>query len=397
MARYSIDDVESRIARFPRVELIHRPTPLRKLERLTAELGGPEIYIKRDDLTGLAFGGNKSRKLEFIIRDALDKGCDTLVTWGSLQSNWCLQTAAAAAKYGIRPVLVLFRSYDIPPGYDGNMLLERILGAEMRIMEPPARGKVVKLEDTVALMNEIAGEERGKGRKPYVVSVGGSMVAGDMDRPLGAVSYVEAFAEMLEQTRALGFVPDAVVHATGSGGTQAGLFVGAEALTDSCRVVGISVSDDKDTFAGYVEDIARAVHRVMDLGPAPNREDIIVFDDYMKDGYGDHEQGGRRCPAPASRDRRHRPGPGLYVQSDDRTHRSHPEGLFQGGGEGRLLPYGRDPGAFPEPGQADRVPGSLSGRLISPCSSDTSGIRCPLKAGARSPFRALSGRFPGSS
>ncbi len=286
MARYSIDDVRSTIGGFPRVELINRPTPLNKLERLTAEIGGPEIYIKRDDLTGLAFGGNKSRKLEFIIRDALDKGCDTLITWGSLQSNWCLQTAAAAAKYGIRPVLVLFRSYDIPPGYDGNMLLERILGAEMRIMEPPVRGKVVKLEDTVALMNEIAGEERSKGRKPYVVSVGGSMVAGDMDKPLGAVSYVEAFAEMLGQTRALGFVPDAVVHATGSGGTQAGLLVGAGALADSCRVVGISVSDDKDTFAGYVADIAGAVHRVMDLGPAPSRKDIIVFDDYMKDGYG---------------------------------------------------------------------------------------------------------------
>ncbi len=286
MARYSIDDIRFGIGRFPRVELIARPTALRKLERLTEALQGPEIYIKRDDLTGLAFGGNKSRKLEFIIRDALDKGCDTLITWGSLQSNWCLQLAAAATKYGIKPVLVLFRSYDLPPGYDGNMLLERILGAEMRIMEPPVRGKVVKLEDTVALMNEIAREERGKGRKPYIVPVGGSLVAGDMDKPLGAVSYVEAFAEMLGQTRALGFVPDAVVHATGSGGTQAGLLVGAEALTDACRVVGISVSDDKDTFAGFVAEIAGAVHRVMDLGPMPSRKDIIVFDDYMKDGYG---------------------------------------------------------------------------------------------------------------
>lgn len=286
MAPYSINDIRSRIATFPRVELIHRPTPLRVLERLTKALGGPEIYIKRDDLTGLAFGGNKSRKLEFIIRDILDKGRDMVITWGSLQSNWCLQTAAAAVKHGIKPVLALFRSYDSAPGYDGNMLLERILGAEMRIWDPPARGKVVKMEDTVALMSEVAEEERRAGHKPYVVAVGGSIVAGDMDKPLGALSYVDAFAETLEQTSALGFVPGAVVHATGSGGTQAGLLVGARAMTDACRVVGISVSDDKHAFAGTVADVSDAAHRALDLEPAASREDIIVFDEYMKDGYG---------------------------------------------------------------------------------------------------------------
>ena len=286
MARYSIGDIKSRIARFPHVELIHRPTPLRKLSRLSAELGGPEIYIKRDDLTGLAFGGNKSRKLEFIIKDALDKGRDTIITWGSLQSNWCLQTAAAATKHGLKTILVLFRSYDIPAGYDGNMLLERILGAEMRIMDPPSGGKVVKPEDTIALMTEIAGEQSRAGRKPYVVSVGGSLIAGDMDKPLGAVSYVNAFAEMYEQTRALGFIPDAVIHATGSGATQAGLLVGAAALTDPCRVIGISVSDNKETFAGYVGGIAGPLERIMGLESVVSRGDIIVVDDYVKDGYG---------------------------------------------------------------------------------------------------------------
>ena len=286
MAPYAINETRSRIKKFPRVELIHRPTPLRKLERLTEALGGPEIYIKRDDLTGLAFGGNKSRKLEFIVRDMLDKGRDSVITWGSLQSNWCLQTAAAAVKHGIKPVLALFRSYDSVPGYDGNMLLERILGADMRMMDPPARGKVVKMEDTVALMSEIALEERRKGHKPYIVAVGGSMVAGDMDKPLGAISYIDAFAEMLEQTSALGFVPDAVVHATGSGGTQAGLLVGARTMTDACRVVGVSVSDDKHSFAHYVADISDAAHRALDLEPAVSREDIIIFDEYMKDGYG---------------------------------------------------------------------------------------------------------------
>lgn len=286
MAKHTTDDIRARIARFPKLELIHLPTPLRKLEKLSAELGGPEIYVKRDDLTGLAFGGNKSRKLEFIIRDALDKGRDTIVTWGSLQSNWCLQTAAAAVKHGLRTVLVLFRSYDIPPGLDGNMLLERILGVDMRVREPLAKGKVVKLEDTVALMNEIAEEERSRGRKPYVVPVGGSMVSGDMDKPLGALSYLNAFAEMLDQTRALGFVPDAVVHATGSGGTQSGLLVGAKAMTETCRVVGISVSDDAESFAGYVESIDGPLETALGLGPVTKRSDIIVLDEYMKDGYG---------------------------------------------------------------------------------------------------------------
>lgn len=285
MAAFSLADIRARIARFPRVDLIHLPTPLRKLDALTAKLGGPEIYVKRDDLTGLAFGGNKSRKLEFILADILGKKADTVITWGSLQSNWCLQTAAAARKCGIDPILVLFRSCDIPPGSDGNMLLERILDADIRIREP-RKGKVATVGETIGLLNEIADRERKKGRRPYVVPVGGSMVAGDMSRPLGAVSYLNAFAEMLEQTAALGFVPDAVIHATGSGGTQGGLLLGAAALTEECRVVGISVSDEKEVFSGWVREIAEAANETMGLGLKIGGDDIIVLDEYMKDGYG---------------------------------------------------------------------------------------------------------------
>ncbi|TRZ92022.1 D-cysteine desulfhydrase family protein [bacterium] len=285
MAAFSLADIRARIARFPRVDLIHLPTPLRKLDALTAELGGPEIYIKRDDLTGLAFGGNKSRKLEFILADILEKKADTVITWGSLQSNWCLQTAAAARKYGVDPILVLFKSYDLPAGFDGNMLLERILDADIRIREA-RQGKIVTMGETIGLLNEIAGEERKKGRRPYIVPVGGSMVAGDMTRPLGAVSYVNAFGEMLEQTAALGFVPDAVIHATGSGGTQGGLLLGAAALTEGCRVVGISVSDGKEVFSSWVREIAEAADKTMGLGLTIGGDDIIVLDEYMKDGYG---------------------------------------------------------------------------------------------------------------
>ena len=137
--------LRGKLAALPRLPLIHLPTPMRKLERLSAELGGPEIWIKRDDLTGLAFGGNKSRKLEYIIPDALAKKADVLVTWGATQSNWAMQAAAAAAKSGLHPVLVLFKSYDLPEEADGNILLDRLLGAEIRLQEA-VRGKLVTQE-----------------------------------------------------------------------------------------------------------------------------------------------------------------------------------------------------------------------------------------------------------
>jgi D-cysteine desulfhydrase family pyridoxal phosphate-dependent enzyme len=285
MSEYNIEDIKEKVAKFPRVSLIHLPTPFRKLDNLTAYLGGPAIYIKRDDLTGLAFGGNKSRKLEYIISDMLAKQADTVVTWASLQSNWCMQTAAAARKFGIRPVLVLFKTYDLDPGYDGNLLLDYILDADIRMIEAQ-KGKVVKAEQALEILNGIAGELRKKGRRPYVVPVGGSAVNGDLDRPLGAVSYVGAYAEMLEQARGKRIEVDYVVHSTGSGGTQAGLLAGSGALTDSCRVVGISVSDEKESFSRLVRQIAEATVSALDLDISFSDEDVIVFDDYIREGYG---------------------------------------------------------------------------------------------------------------
>lgn len=287
---YKTHDVLGRIGRFPRVDLIHRPTPLRKLDRLTARLGGPEIYVKRDDLTGLAFGGNKSRKLEFIIRDMLEKRADVAITWGSLQSNWCMQTAAAARTFGIKSVLVLFKTYDLLPAVDGNLLLDVILGADIRIQETE-KGKVVKPAQAMSVLEEVAREVRGQGHRPYLVPVGGSLVRGDMDKPLGAVSYVAAFAEIVDEMRAGGGEPDYVVHSTGSGGTQAGLVVGARALTDGCRVIGISVSDPKGPFADDVLEIARATDEVLGLGLDVRSEDVVVFDEYLGEGYGVVDKG----------------------------------------------------------------------------------------------------------
>jgi L-cysteate sulfo-lyase len=285
MPEITLDALKQRLSRFPRKKLIHLPTPLARLDNLTQELGGPEIWIKRDDLTGAGFGGNKSRKLEFIVADALAKKAGTLITWGSLQSNWCMQAAAAARRFGIRPILVLFKTTDLAPEYDGNLLLDYILGAEVRVREAE-RGKLLGAEVAERAVEEVAAEVRGRGEFPYVVAVGGSMVGHSMTQPLGALSYVAAFAELEEQARAAGLDATHVVHATGSGATQAGLAVGARVLEREIEVIGISVSDEKDAFAEIVLQIGRETERALGLAPRLRRKDIIVLDDYLKEGYG---------------------------------------------------------------------------------------------------------------
>jgi 1-aminocyclopropane-1-carboxylate deaminase/D-cysteine desulfhydrase-like pyridoxal-dependent ACC family enzyme len=216
MAKTNLEALKQKISTFPRKDLIHRPTPLRRLDRLTKELGGPEIWIKRDDLTGLAFGGNKSRKLEFIIPDALSQGTDTIITWASVQSNWCMQTATAARRVGLRPILLLFKTSDQAADYDGNLLLDFILGADIRIREAE-KGKIVSEEYVQEVLEEVVDEVKKSGHKPYVVSVGGSMPGWSMDKPLGAIAYAEAFVEMLDQTRSADARITHVIHATGSG------------------------------------------------------------------------------------------------------------------------------------------------------------------------------------
>ncbi len=285
MAALQLDELKKRIARFPRKNLIHLPTPFRKLENLSRDLGGPEIYIKRDDLTGLGFGGNKSRKLEFIIPDALNKGADVIITWASLQSNWCMQTAAAARRFGLKPILVLFKTSDLAPEYDGNLLLDYILGADIRIREAE-KGKVVSEEYAREILEVVINEVKEWGHTPYIVAVGGSMPGYSMEKPLGAISYVAAFAEMLEQPEARDIDITHVIHATGSGATQAGLVVGAKALKENVKVTGISVSDEKEAFSQTVLKICDETEKALELDLGITREDIIVLDEYIKDGYG---------------------------------------------------------------------------------------------------------------
>ncbi|MGI9456442.1 MAG: pyridoxal-phosphate dependent enzyme, partial [Aeoliella sp.] len=192
----------------PRVQLAHLPTPLEKLSRLSRVLGGQPLWIKRDDQTGLATGGNKTRKLEFLIADALARGSDCVMTAGGAQSNHCRQTAAAAARHGLECHLVLGGE---PGPVVGNLLLDQLLGAELHWVQKPARN---------AKMQSLADELAEKGRSPYVIPIGGS-------NAIGAVGYALAFHELGEQLAERGIEIDRVVFPTSSGGTQAGMVLGA--------------------------------------------------------------------------------------------------------------------------------------------------------------------------
>lgn len=289
MADSSLSELKNKIHTFKKKDLIHLPTPFMKLENLTHELGGPNIYIKRDDLTGLAFGGNKSRKLEYIIQDVLEKKADVIITWAGLQSNWCLQTAAAARKFGITPVLVLFNVYDLPVEYDGNLLLDFILKADIKIKEAE-KGGVIHLEDMDEILEETAMEVKEWGHTPYVAPIGGSAVGGSMEKPLGAISYVNAFVEMVEQAKSQGIDVDHVIHASGSGGTQAGLVVGAKACNKRVKVLGVSVSEEKQTYEELVLEIAKDTEKALEQSLAIGEEDIVIFDEYIGEGYGEVNQ-----------------------------------------------------------------------------------------------------------
>jgi 1-aminocyclopropane-1-carboxylate deaminase/D-cysteine desulfhydrase-like pyridoxal-dependent ACC family enzyme len=215
----------------------------------------------------------------------LEKKADVVITWAGFQSNWCMQTAAAARTFGIKPILMLFKAVDQPATADGNVLLDVILDADIRILQAE-KGQIVKSAQAMEILDEAGRDVRGQGHKPYLVPVGGSLVRGDMDKPLGAISYVGAFAELIEQMRSGGAEPDYIIHATGSGGTQAGLAVGARAMTTGCRVLGISVSDPKGPFSDDVLEIARTTDEVLGLGLGILPDDITVFDEYLGEGYG---------------------------------------------------------------------------------------------------------------
>lgn len=264
----------SSLASRPRFKLCHLPTPLEPLKRLSAHLGGPQIWVKRDDATGLAFGGNKARKLEFILGDALAKGADLLLTAAGVQSNHARQTAAAAARAGIGCELVLARMVPFASSdYEtsGNVMLDKLLGATVEIVE---RGT-----DLNAAMNERADRAKRAGRAPYIVPFGGSA-------PPGTFGYVDAALEILNQQNDAGITFDHVFQATGSGGTQAGLVCGFSTAGSSApRLHGISVLAKG---ADYRDKVLRLVaETAAELGMKPPSDDATIVNyEHVGDHYG---------------------------------------------------------------------------------------------------------------
>ena len=282
----SQEELRQRLSRFPRTRLAHLPTPLEKMGRLSERLGGPALYMKRDDQTGLAFGGNKARKLEFIMADVVEKGADSVVTWAGVQSNWCRQVAASAARIGKRAVLVLLKRPGLPTAEDGNLLIDRVFDADIRVVEASGEKGFLEYENVREYVDPVLEEEEAAGRTTYLAPIGGSLLEGSMDRPLGAFGYVSAFAELLEQTQARGFTPEYVVLATGSAGTQAGLLAGAKLLSPNTRIIGISVAASTQVVSRYVKDIAEKTLGELGQPQEVSDPDVIVFDDYLGDGYG---------------------------------------------------------------------------------------------------------------
>jgi len=281
----AITSLAGRLAELPRLPLAPLPTPLERLDRLSADLG-IDLWMKRDDQTGLAFGGNKTRKLEFVMADAREQGCDTIVTWAGLQSNWCRQTAAAACRLGMGCVLVLFRRQTQPDAVDGNLLLDHLLGADVRVVPAESVEKYMAYDDVSGVLDPIASELQAAGRVPYIAPIGGSVCEASMHLPWGAVGYVDAAIETVAQANEAGVDFDAVVFATGSGGTQAGLVVGWKALSPDTRVIGVSVSETKAEMEALVGPAAEATADLLELALTVEAGDVDVREEYLGEGYG---------------------------------------------------------------------------------------------------------------
>lgn len=261
------------LARFPRRRYTEGRTPIEKLSRLSAELDGPEIYIKRDDLLGLTSGGNKTRKLEFLVADALAQGADTLVTCGAVQSNHCRLTLAAAVKEGLKCRLVLEERVD--GSYDadasGNNFLFRLLGVESVRVVPGG----ANMDTEMAI---VADAVRSEGRKPYVIPGGGS-------NPIGATGYVSCAMEILAQTFEAGLAIDRVVTASGSSGTHAGLVTGLEGTQSGIPVVGINVSRPKQPQEEKVYALVQRTAERVGVRTEIPRDKVLCFGDYVGPGY----------------------------------------------------------------------------------------------------------------
>ena len=247
-----------------RLDFAHLPTPVERLPRLSEFLGGPEILIKRDDQTGLATGGNKTRKLEYLLAEAQVEGAGTLITTGAVQSNHCRQTAAAAARCGFGCILVLVGEQ--PEIVSGNLFLDHLFGAEIVWTRKETRDETLQ---------RVFSKSLSAGRQPYLVPYGGS-------NPTGASAYAFAMKELMEQ----GTAADWIVFASSSGGTQAGMVVGAHLFGFQGQVLGISIDEPAEVLQSRVAELAMGVADFMGEVLSITPQDIRVNADYLGGGYG---------------------------------------------------------------------------------------------------------------
>jgi D-cysteine desulfhydrase family pyridoxal phosphate-dependent enzyme len=248
-----------------RLHFAHLPTPVETLPRLSETLGGPRLLIKRDDQTGLAFGGNKTRKLEFLVAEARDQGAKTLVSGGALQSNHCRQTAAAAARFGFECILVL--TGEMPEQPSANLLLDQLFGAQ--VVHAADR------KDRDRILQQTFDHAAGKGMKPYLVPYGGSS-------PTGALGYAFAVKEFMEQN-----VPaDWIVFATSSGGTHAGLVLGQRMFGYEGKVLGISIDESEEWVRTHVAELASSASEKLGKRIEFTPADVLANAEYCAAGYG---------------------------------------------------------------------------------------------------------------
>ncbi|MEM7019751.1 MAG: D-cysteine desulfhydrase family protein [Pseudomonadota bacterium] len=254
MTNKDVDALHGKLAALNRVGLAHLPTPLQCLERLSAHLDGPTIWIKRDDLTGLGMGGNKLRKLDYVLREAIDAGCDTIVSGGVVQSNSQRQVAAASAKLGLACHLAVYHGRVPPPSPEyessGNAFLNRIFGATLH--DVPWTG------DRNAAIEQLCEQLANGGKKAFIVPYG-------VSNGLGAAGYASAALEISTQYREVDIVPSAIVHCTGSGGTQAGLAIGVAACLPHTKVVGIDIDAEPARVKADVIKHASAAAALLDI------------------------------------------------------------------------------------------------------------------------------------
>ncbi len=248
-----------------RIRFAHLPTPIEELPRLSAALSGPRLLVKRDDQTGLAFGGNKTRKLEFLVAEAKEQGAQTLISAGAMQSNHCRQTAAAAARFGFECILVL--TGEVQAHASANLLLDQLFGAQIVAVTDRA--------DRDRILGETFDKVLAEGRKPYLVPYGGSS-------PTGALGYAFAVEEFLKQ----GCDADWIVFGTSSGGTHAGLVLGQRYFGYKGKVLGISIDESEEWLKAHVSALASDTSEK--LGPRIDftPQDVLATDQYCRAGYG---------------------------------------------------------------------------------------------------------------